>query len=96
MLFNQFRGLLVDYVHPRKFPVLGVASKLALSATTIAVLVGVYQFNTNDIGKNSGFFFRSSSSSEIPFYHRTHGIHRESVGSIVLRLYPACTMFVPQ
>jgi len=42
--------LLVDYVHPRKFPVLGRISTWALRATTVGVLVGVYQFNTNDIG----------------------------------------------
>ncbi|OBZ77770.1 Succinate dehydrogenase [ubiquinone] cytochrome b small subunit, mitochondrial [Grifola frondosa] len=45
-----FDSILVDYLHPRKFPILGRVSKWALRATTVGVLVGVYQFNTNDIG----------------------------------------------
>ncbi|KAG5644531.1 hypothetical protein DXG03_008185 [Asterophora parasitica] len=45
-----FDALLVDYVHKRKFPILGPLSSWALRATTVGVLVGVYQFNTNDIG----------------------------------------------
>ena len=40
----------MDYLHPRKFPVLGRALTWVLRATTVGVLVGVYQFNTNDIG----------------------------------------------
>jgi len=45
-----FDSLLVDYVHKRKFPILGPLSTWTLRVTTVAVLVGVYQFNTNDIG----------------------------------------------
>ncbi|KAF5350172.1 hypothetical protein D9756_009146 [Leucocoprinus leucothites] len=45
-----FDGLIVDYLHPRKFPVLGKVCTWALRATTVATLVGIYQFNTNDIG----------------------------------------------
>ncbi|KAF5385126.1 hypothetical protein D9615_000892 [Tricholomella constricta] len=45
-----FDSALVDYVHKRKFPILGPAASWALRATTVGVLVGVYQFNTNDIG----------------------------------------------
>jgi len=45
-----FDGLLVDYVHPRKFPKLGPTLTWVLRATTVGVLVGVYQFNTEDIG----------------------------------------------
>ncbi|KAI0034805.1 mitochondrial inner membrane protein [Vararia minispora EC-137] len=45
-----FDALLVDYLHPRKFPILGKAFKWTLRATTVGVLVGVYQFNTEDIG----------------------------------------------
>ena len=48
----QFDAVLVDYLHPRKFPVLGRALAWVLRATTVGVLVGVYQFNTNDIGKS--------------------------------------------
>jgi len=40
----------VDYVHKRKFPTLGPLLTWTLRATTLAVGVGVYQFNTNDIG----------------------------------------------
>ncbi|KAI0051851.1 mitochondrial inner membrane protein [Auriscalpium vulgare] len=45
-----FDAVLVDYLHPRKFPVLGKVLTWTLRATTVGVLVGVYQFNTEDIG----------------------------------------------
>ncbi|KAI0942244.1 hypothetical protein AcW1_002922 [Taiwanofungus camphoratus] len=45
-----FDAILVDYLHPRKFPILGRALSWTLRATTVGVLVGVYQFNTQDIG----------------------------------------------
>ena len=48
--FPQFDSILVDYLHPRKFPLLGPIATWTLRATTVGVLVGVYQFNTNDIG----------------------------------------------
>jgi len=40
----------VDYLHPRKFPVLGPIVKWTLRAATTGALVGVYMFNTNDVG----------------------------------------------
>lgn len=42
--------MLVDYLHPRKFPYSGPLMKWTLRTVTLGVLVGVYQFNTNDIG----------------------------------------------
>ncbi|KAG6333993.1 hypothetical protein ID866_5098 [Astraeus odoratus] len=45
-----FDAVLVDYLHPRKFPLLGPLSKWTLRTATLGVLIGVYQFNTNDIG----------------------------------------------
>ncbi|KJA14228.1 hypothetical protein HYPSUDRAFT_49361 [Hypholoma sublateritium FD-334 SS-4] len=45
-----FDCIVVDYLHTRKFPVLGNVAKWGLRAATVATLVGVYQFNTNDIG----------------------------------------------
>ena len=45
-----FDTMLVDYVHKRKFPVIGPMATWALRTATVGVLVGVYQFNTNDIG----------------------------------------------
>ncbi|KAF5313912.1 hypothetical protein D9619_013069 [Psilocybe cf. subviscida] len=45
-----FDSCLVDYLHPRKFPVIGRVATWALRTATVATLVGVYQFNTNDIG----------------------------------------------
>ena len=47
---RKFDAVLVDYVHKRKFPKLGPLLTWTLRATTLAVGVGVYQFNTNDIG----------------------------------------------
>jgi succinate dehydrogenase (ubiquinone) membrane anchor subunit len=46
----QFDTVLVDYVHKRKFPRLGPFFTWTLRLTSVAVGVGVYQFNTNDIG----------------------------------------------
>ena len=46
-----FDQVLVDYLHKRKFPVLGPLASWALRGVTVATLVGIYQFNTNDIGK---------------------------------------------
>ncbi|KAI0264859.1 CybS-domain-containing protein [Gloeopeniophorella convolvens] len=45
-----FDAILVDYVHKRKFPTLGPLLAWALRLTTLGVGVGVYQFNTNDVG----------------------------------------------
>ncbi|KAL4072000.1 CybS-domain-containing protein [Scleroderma yunnanense] len=45
-----FDSILVDYLHPRKFSFLGPLMKWTLRTATLGVLVGVYQFNTNDIG----------------------------------------------
>jgi len=45
-----FDAILVDYLHKRKFPILGPLSTWTLRTATVGVLVGVYQFNTNDIG----------------------------------------------
>ncbi|KAG2142973.1 SDHD, membrane anchor subunit of succinate dehydrogenase [Suillus clintonianus] len=45
-----FDSMIVDYVHPRKFPILGPVMTWTLRSATVGVLVGVYQFNTNDIG----------------------------------------------
>ncbi|KAJ7595000.1 mitochondrial inner membrane protein [Mycena floridula] len=45
-----FDALIVDYIHVRKFPVLGRIATWGLRSATVGVLVGIYQFNTNDIG----------------------------------------------
>lgn len=45
-----FDQILIDYLHPRKFPVLGNVAKWFVRLATGGVLVGVYQFNTNDVG----------------------------------------------
>lgn len=42
--------MIVDYLHSRKFPILGPIATWTLRTATVGVLVGVYQFNTNDIG----------------------------------------------
>jgi hypothetical protein len=42
--------MIVDYLHKRKFPILGPIASWTLRTATVGVLVGVYQFNTNDIG----------------------------------------------
>ncbi|KAJ7750972.1 mitochondrial inner membrane protein [Mycena maculata] len=45
-----FDSMVVDYLHPRKWPVIGRIATWGLRTATIGVLIGVYQFNTNDIG----------------------------------------------
>ncbi|KAH7886535.1 SDHD, membrane anchor subunit of succinate dehydrogenase [Phlebopus sp. FC_14] len=45
-----FDAMLVDYLHKRKFSILGPIATWTLRTATVGVLVGVYQFNTNDIG----------------------------------------------
>lgn len=45
-----FDSMIVDYLHKRKFPILGPIMSWTLRTATVGVLVGVYQFNTNDIG----------------------------------------------
>ncbi|KAL4267507.1 Succinate dehydrogenase [ubiquinone] cytochrome b small subunit [Pleurotus pulmonarius] len=45
-----FDSMIVDYLHTRKFPVIGRIATWTLRTATVGVLVGVYQFNTNDIG----------------------------------------------
>ena len=50
MCGGQFDSVLVDYLHKRKFPVIGPLMTWLLRGATVATLVGVYQFNTNDVG----------------------------------------------
>jgi len=45
-----FDSIIVDYLDVRKRPFIGPLSKWILRMATTGVLVGVYQFNTNDIG----------------------------------------------
>ncbi|KAG2368602.1 mitochondrial inner membrane protein [Suillus spraguei] len=45
-----FDSMIVDYLHKRKFPIIGPIATWTLRTATVGVLVGVYQFNTNDIG----------------------------------------------
>ncbi|KAJ7920763.1 CybS-domain-containing protein [Mycena leptocephala] len=45
-----FDSMVVDYLHPRKYPVIGRIATWTLRSATVGVLIGVYQFNTNDIG----------------------------------------------
>ncbi|KAK8870002.1 hypothetical protein IAR55_000572 [Kwoniella newhampshirensis] len=45
-----FDSCIADYVHKRKFPVLGPIAFWALRIATGLSVWGVYEFNTNDIG----------------------------------------------
>jgi succinate dehydrogenase (ubiquinone) membrane anchor subunit len=47
---QKFDCIVVDYLPTRKFPIIGQIAKWGLRTATVATLVGVYQFNTNDIG----------------------------------------------
>ncbi|KAN0061187.1 membrane anchor subunit of succinate dehydrogenase, Sdh4 [Thecaphora frezii] len=39
-----------DYLHKRKFPILGPSVKWTLRAASLAALYGLYEINTNDVG----------------------------------------------
>ncbi|KZT50497.1 hypothetical protein CALCODRAFT_513264 [Calocera cornea HHB12733] len=45
-----FDASLTDYLHPRKFPILGPFMVWLVRGLTAGALVGIYQFNTTDIG----------------------------------------------
>ncbi|EIW70232.1 hypothetical protein TREMEDRAFT_43822 [Tremella mesenterica DSM 1558] len=45
-----FDSCIIDYIHPRKFPILGPICSWALRVGTGLAVWGVYEFNTNDIG----------------------------------------------
>jgi succinate dehydrogenase (ubiquinone) membrane anchor subunit len=47
----QFDSSVVDYLDKRKRPILGPIMTWTVRAATAGALVGVYQFNTNDIGE---------------------------------------------
>ena len=51
MISTQFDQACIDYLHERKFPIFGVVMKWGLRATTLGVLAGFYQFNTEDVGE---------------------------------------------
>ncbi|EAU81634.1 mitochondrial inner membrane protein [Coprinopsis cinerea okayama7 len=45
-----FDQILIDYVHKRKYPTIAPIATWSVRAATVAAAVGVFQFNTNDIG----------------------------------------------
>lgn len=68
----QFDQIVIDYLHTRKFPVLGRLTKWGLRAATAGVLVGVYQFNTNDIGEYQALHWIIPSTLSHPMRQRRH------------------------
>jgi hypothetical protein len=56
--------MVVDYLHKRKFPIIGPIATWTLRTATVGVLVGVYQFNTNDIGTISIYCCFSTSNMD--------------------------------
>lgn len=55
-----FDSVVVDYLHTRKFPILGPIAAWGLRVATGLAVWGVYEFNTNDIGAyllNHSIFF---------------------------------------
>jgi len=45
-----FENIRIDYIHARKFPLLGPITKWAIRGLTTGAVFGIYQLNTNDIG----------------------------------------------
>lgn len=48
-----FDASLVDYLHKRKFPVIGPIASWAVKAASLGALWGIYEFNTNDVGESA-------------------------------------------
>ncbi|PSR81271.1 hypothetical protein PHLCEN_2v6431 [Hermanssonia centrifuga] len=72
-----------DYLHKRKFPILGPVASWGLRAATVATLVGIYQFNTNDIGQTSSFPIFTLNLIKLDHVtYRSHGADRESLARI--------------
>jgi succinate dehydrogenase (ubiquinone) membrane anchor subunit len=61
-----FDSAVIDYLHPRKFSVIGPMAKWILRALTGAAVWGVYEFNTNDIGQSLSHHTSSPSDSSGP------------------------------
>ena len=71
----KFDCIVVDYLPIRKFPVIGQIAKWGLRTATVATLVGIYQFNTNDIGMLRTlflFFFFFHLGTNRYFCDRSH------------------------
>jgi len=45
-----FESIRIDYLHPRKFPVIGPITNWTVKFLTGLSVYGVFMFNTNDIG----------------------------------------------
>ncbi|KAK0546962.1 membrane anchor subunit of succinate dehydrogenase, Sdh4 [Tilletia horrida] len=45
-----FDACLQDYLHKRKYPIAGPIGAWVLRAATVGTLVGIYEFQTNDVG----------------------------------------------
>ena len=87
--------MLVDYLHKRKFPILGPIATWTLRTATVGVLVGVYQFNTNDIGAYrpfllSGWLCGNDGRVLICyiFLSRSHRTYHQSMACIV-EIFPS-------
>ncbi|WFC98707.1 membrane anchor subunit of succinate dehydrogenase, Sdh4 [Malassezia yamatoensis] len=48
--YMGFENVMVDYVEKRKFPIVAPIATWAIRALTVATGVGLYEFNTNDVG----------------------------------------------
>ena len=72
-----FDACITDYLHTRKFPVMGQIAKWGVRALTTGALVGVYAFNTQDIGQHAPPLYPPRAISvdfcaNWPFLNATH------------------------
>ena len=49
--------MVIDYIPHRKYPRLRKGTMWALKGATVLVLVGLYEFETNDVGITEGAYF---------------------------------------
>ncbi len=74
-----FDSCIHDYVHARKFPILGPICTWALRVGTGLAVWGVYEFNTNDIG---GCLCFQGTYTDVRF--RVVGAGSQDVGCLIM------------
>ena len=79
----------MDYLHPRKFPILGPFMTWTLRAATVGVLAGVYQFNTQDVG--TWYLLCKPACTHRIRYFRSHGAYLACLDGLIVPLHLTCS-----
>jgi hypothetical protein len=97
-----FDSILVDYLHDRKFPIIGPLAKWTLRVLTTGALVGVYAFNTQDVGASKGCLtvsmrcgYTESLSPNINRFDGTYQTSLDRIGCVFRRSTHVVTLYIP-